>query len=87
MNTEDLYFSGCEIGFYESGSVCEPCLSPFYGYGCQMKCDCLEKDCHRVYGCENVSAGNVLIIKNTLTLRECNLHNFSIDKIHPINAK
>ena len=28
-----------------------------------MKCDCLEKDCHRVYGCENVSAGNVLIIK------------------------
>ena len=66
MNTEDLYFSGCEIGFIGSGSDCEPCLSPYYGNGCQMKCDCLENDCHHVYGCENVSAGNVLKInKNT----------------------
>ncbi|XP_078321786.1 uncharacterized protein LOC144621807 [Crassostrea virginica] len=47
---------GCEIGFIGSESDCEPCLSPYYGNGCQMKCDCLENDCHHVYGCENVSA-------------------------------
>ena len=66
MNTEDLYFSGCEIGFVGSGSDCVPCRFLYYGYGCQIKCDCLEKDCHHVYGCKNVSAGNVLMIKNTM---------------------
>ena len=69
MNTEDLYFSGCEIGFVGSGSDCDRCRFLHYGNGCQMKCDCLEKDCHHVYGCENVSAGNVLMIKILLTLR------------------
>ena len=52
-----------------------------------MKCDCLENDCHHVYGCENVSAGYFLLIENTLTLHMCNLHNFQIDKVFPINAK
>ena len=81
------YFAGCEIGFYESGSVCLPCRFLHYGYGCQMKCDCLEKDCHHVYGCENTSAGYFLLIEKTLTLHMCNLHNFQIDKVFPINAK
>ncbi|XP_078322184.1 uncharacterized protein LOC111110797 isoform X2 [Crassostrea virginica] len=57
---------GCEIGFYDSGSVCEPCRSPYYGNGCQMKCDCLEKDCHHVYGCENVSAEKSSVSSQTI---------------------
>lgn len=56
--TTDICFSGCEVGFY--GNWCEQCISPFYGEGCQFECKCLEKDCHHVYGCKKVFAGNVL---------------------------
>nr|XP_022303118.1 uncharacterized protein LOC111110797 isoform X1 [Crassostrea virginica] len=57
---------GCEIGFVESGSGCEPCRFLYYCNGCQMKCDCLEKDCHHVYGCENVSAEKSSVSPQTI---------------------
>lgn len=40
------------------GSNCEAtCPFPTYGGGCQMKCNCIDKDCDPVNGCNKSSPG------------------------------
>lgn len=40
------------------GSNCEAtCPFPTYGEGCQMKCNCIDKDCDPVNGCNKSSSG------------------------------
>lgn len=45
----------CNKGYM--GSNCEAtCPFPTYGEGCQMKCNCIDKDCDPVNGCNKSSS-------------------------------
>lgn len=51
-----IIFIACERGY--AGPNCEiKCPFPSYGVDCQMKCDCIDKDCDPVNGCKRSTTG------------------------------
>uniref|UniRef100_A0A8W8M4T1 EGF-like domain-containing protein n=1 Tax=Magallana gigas TaxID=29159 RepID=A0A8W8M4T1_MAGGI len=54
LNYEASISETCGKGF--RGNSCEEkCPFPSYGVDCQMKCNCIDKDCDPAYGCKNSS--------------------------------
>lgn len=50
----------CKEGYH--GESCEQkCGFPWYGLGCQKKCNCIDKVCDHVKGCFPSSKGRVKI--------------------------
>lgn len=52
-----IYFLlACEKGY--TGPNCEiKCHFPFYGFHCQMKCNCIDRYCDPVNGCKQSTTG------------------------------
>lgn len=58
------------------GSNCEAtCPFPTYGEGCQMKCNCIHKDCDPVNGCNKSSTGVYMFLNALYQL--CRLELFT----------
>lgn len=50
------FLIACEKGYI--GRYCEiQCPSQFYGFHCQMKCNCIAKHCDPVNGCKLSTTG------------------------------
>lgn len=54
-----FFFSACHQGYF--GLNCETkCPFPYYGFKCQLECNCIDKNCHHVSGCITASEGTSL---------------------------
>lgn len=61
------FFIACEKGYI--GRYCEiKCPSPFYGFHCQMICNCIAKHCDPVNGCKLSTAGMQMFLDVYSTL-------------------
>lgn len=50
----------CDLGFY--GNHCKkPCVYPFYGAKCVLRCNCSEEECHFIHGCRDPHIEGILL--------------------------
>lgn len=52
-------FAVCDKGY--NGIHCDHrCVAPYYGFDCQLECECIKEDCHHAEGCKQTYKTGIL---------------------------